>query len=189
MSKKQNTRESIIHTAKYLFQIQGYHATGINQIIKDSGAPKGSLYYHFPNGKEEIAIAAIDSVKNEVKEEVQLLLSSYEDPVEAIQAQFLHVASKVLNDQQVEFRIGLIASESVSTSENIREACKSAYHEWMSLISDYLVQKGYSRESAEQTAALVYILMEGAMTMSITYQDVSFFKMLAEKTPYILKNT
>jgi TetR/AcrR family transcriptional repressor of lmrAB and yxaGH operons len=64
---KHHTRDNIIDVAKTLFQIQGYHATGINQIIRESDVPKGSLYYHFPNGKEEIAIAAVESVMKLIK--------------------------------------------------------------------------------------------------------------------------
>jgi TetR/AcrR family transcriptional regulator, lmrAB and yxaGH operons repressor len=49
------TRDQIIQTTCTLLESQGYHATGLNQILKESGAPKGSLYYYFPQGKEELA--------------------------------------------------------------------------------------------------------------------------------------
>ncbi len=186
---KQNTRDNIIQAAKYLFQTQGYNKTGISQIIKESGAPKGSLYYHFPNGKEEIAIAAIDSVRLSVKAEIEHMLTSYDDPVEALTAQFNYVASTVLNRNHIDFRIGLLASESASASEGIREACKRAYQEWIAIISNYLIEKGYSKEQAEQNANLINILIEGAITMSVTYQDISYFKLLAERIQDILNKT
>ena len=50
-----NTREIIIETTCDLMENQGYHATGLNEIVKVSGAPKGSLYYYFPEGKESLA--------------------------------------------------------------------------------------------------------------------------------------
>lgn len=59
MNRKENSRTKLVQTASRLFQTQGYHGTGLNQITKESGAPKGSLYYYFPNGKEQLAIEAV----------------------------------------------------------------------------------------------------------------------------------
>ena len=43
-----------------LFRRQGYAGTGLNDIVELSGAPKGSLYHYFPDGKASIAEAAVD---------------------------------------------------------------------------------------------------------------------------------
>ena len=53
MGNKIDTREKILMTASQMFFSNGYHATGLNAILKKSESPKGSLYYYFPNGKEE----------------------------------------------------------------------------------------------------------------------------------------
>ena len=54
-----NTRDQIIQTTSNLIENQGYHATGLNEIVKESGAPKGSIYYYFPDGKEGITAEAV----------------------------------------------------------------------------------------------------------------------------------
>lgn len=51
-----SVREQIIATADRLFYKQGYHLTGINQIIEEAGVGKASLYYHFPS-KEDLCVA------------------------------------------------------------------------------------------------------------------------------------
>ncbi len=55
-----STRDHIIDTTSQLLEQQGYFATGLNQIVQESGAPKGSLYYYFPEGKEELTAEAIE---------------------------------------------------------------------------------------------------------------------------------
>ncbi|MDD9149064.1 MULTISPECIES: TetR/AcrR family transcriptional regulator [unclassified Sporolactobacillus] len=188
MDKKQDTRDKIINAAKNLFQIKGYHATGINQIIEKSGAPKGSLYYYFPKGKEEIAIAAIENVGNSVRQDILQIMSFYDNPIDAIRAQLKHVAAKVLDTEKAEFRIGLIAFECAGSNEKIRAACEKTHRDLMSINADFLVKKGYTEERAKQTASLINILIEGAVTLSITFQDISYFTLLTEKVEVIFKN-
>src|SRR5215475_13039405 len=60
MPRKTDARARAIATAERLFRIQGYTATGLNQIIEESGSPKGSFYFHFPRGKAQLAEEAID---------------------------------------------------------------------------------------------------------------------------------
>ncbi len=57
--KVPDTRSQILITMARLIEKQGYHATGLNEIIRESGTPKGSLYYYFPDGKEQIGAEAI----------------------------------------------------------------------------------------------------------------------------------
>jgi TetR/AcrR family transcriptional regulator, lmrAB and yxaGH operons repressor len=54
----------IVETAAGLFNKQGFHGTGLNQIIKESQCPKGSLYYYFPEGKVELALEYIRHTKS-----------------------------------------------------------------------------------------------------------------------------
>ena len=56
--KRDARRRMVVTTAK-LLQRQGYNGTGLNQIVAEAEAPKGSLYFHFPGGKEQLAAEAI----------------------------------------------------------------------------------------------------------------------------------
>jgi len=48
-------RRSILKSALKLFEINGYHATSVDDIVQDAGFTKGALYHHFP-GKEDILL-------------------------------------------------------------------------------------------------------------------------------------
>ena len=58
MVRTSNARQDAIEAAVRLFRTQGYSATGLTQLLEESGAPKGSFYFHFPGGKQQLAIEA-----------------------------------------------------------------------------------------------------------------------------------
>jgi TetR/AcrR family transcriptional regulator, lmrAB and yxaGH operons repressor len=58
------TREKLTLAAAELFRRQGYHATGVAEVLAVAGVPKGSLYHHFPAGKADLARAAADWTAN-----------------------------------------------------------------------------------------------------------------------------
>ena len=53
------TRERIVDVSADLMRRQGYAATGVKQIVTAAQAPFGSLYHHFPGGKEQLGAEAI----------------------------------------------------------------------------------------------------------------------------------
>lgn len=64
--KGQQTKERIISTAARMFVTNGYHATGINEILAEAGVPKGSFYFHFSSKKElAVKVAEFYSVRIE----------------------------------------------------------------------------------------------------------------------------
>ncbi|PCH47323.1 MAG: hypothetical protein COC23_02075 [Hyphomicrobiales bacterium] len=56
----------LVRTAVLLFQARGYHAVGVSEILTKAGVPKGSLYHHFPDGKEALAAAAVEWLTREM---------------------------------------------------------------------------------------------------------------------------
>lgn len=86
MSANKNSREKLVQTASRLFQLQGYHGTGVKQIVEESHSPKGSLYYYFPNGKEQLAIESVQSTAQFIRNKIQESLDKEDDPIKAIQS-------------------------------------------------------------------------------------------------------
>ena len=58
MTKGELSKNRIIETAGDLFWKNGYTKTGINEILKATGLPKGSFYYYFKK-KSEVAEAVL----------------------------------------------------------------------------------------------------------------------------------
>src|SRR3981081_3724002 len=68
MPRRSDSRSRMIHAAAELFRQRGYHATTFSDVVRDSGAPRGSTYFHFPGGKAELAREAIAMAGDEMEE-------------------------------------------------------------------------------------------------------------------------
>src|SRR5436190_20436178 len=62
-----DSRARMINAAEQLFRVQGLHATGLAEVLVQSGAPRGSLYDYFPGGKDELAGAAASTAAARLK--------------------------------------------------------------------------------------------------------------------------
>ncbi len=165
-------RDEVIDTACRLLEVQGYHATGLNQILQESGAPKGSLYYYFPEGKEELAAAAIARSAAGIAANISGALAPGEDPaaddpavavVSFIRTLAGHVSASGFRQGGP---ITAVALEAASTNERLRLASRDAYRLWAGLIADRL-RPAYGPR-ADRLATLILAALEGSIILSRT---------------------
>src|SRR5689334_5215992 len=55
MPKRSDSKDRMIAAARRLFREHGYLGTALSDVVTESAAPRGSIYFHFPGGKEELA--------------------------------------------------------------------------------------------------------------------------------------
>jgi TetR/AcrR family transcriptional regulator, lmrAB and yxaGH operons repressor len=167
-----STREQIIHKTCELLESQGYHATGLNQIVAESGSPKGSLYYYFPDGKEGLTEEAIDHTGRIVEERIRQNLAEVADPGAAIERFLNTIADHV---EASGYRLGgpvtMVAMETVVSSERLSAACSRAYRQWQHAFAERLVASGMPEDEAERIAMMVVASIEGAVILSRTHRS------------------
>lgn len=179
-------KELILKTAARLFQRQGYHATGLKQIVQESGTPKGSLYYYFPGGKEELAVAAIRWTGDEIDAKICRFLARYEQPMEAVQALIRATAEAVSDIESIiPCTLSLLSLEMSLQSEPIRLACKAARDDWGSAFTEKLLT-AYIPETARRLGPLIQSLIDGALIASLTEKDVGPLFRAADEIPLLL---
>ncbi|WP_339302631.1 TetR/AcrR family transcriptional regulator [Paenibacillus sp. FSL R5-0519] len=190
MSEKSNARESIVSTAARLFFSQGYHATGLNQIIKESNTPKGSLYHYFPHGKEELAHECIQKANEQILQTFEKTFAAHDNTGDAIQ-RFIH---DLAHETETAGFTGFLpfsfwaAVETSCISQQLRIACQGVFADWQDIIKKHLILDGVGEEKARETALLIISLMEGALIISLTNQDKQPLLTAAEYLSVVTKN-
>ncbi|WDH80718.1 TetR/AcrR family transcriptional regulator [Paenibacillus urinalis] len=190
MSEKSNAKECIVNTAARLFFSQGYHATGLNQIIKESNTPKGSLYHYFPHGKEELAHVCIQKANEDILQKFEACFTASDNTGDAIQL-FVH---KLADETEAAGFTGFLpfsfwaAVETSCISHQLREACQGVFADWQQVIAKNLIKDGISEQKARETGLLVISLLEGALIISLTNQDKQPMLTAADYLSVVAKN-
>src|SRR5215211_3884337 len=78
------TRGRAVETAADLFRRQGYAATGVAQVIDESATPKGSFYFNFPGGKEELGVEALRLGGSRLLAGIEALAAQISDPTQFV---------------------------------------------------------------------------------------------------------
>lgn len=164
MAKAARHRNSLIQAAIRLFREQGYANTGLNQILTLSKAPKGSLYYYFPNGKEQLAQESIQLAGQVVEETLRELARVAETPADFITA-YCELLAGWMADSQFKSGcpIATTVLETVPESARLTSACRNVFANWTALIAAFYEKAGCPRPEAELRAEFTITVVEGAL--------------------------
>ena len=138
------SRQRMVRSAALLFREQGYSGTGFRDVIEHSGAPRGSIYHHFPGGKAELASATVEWAGGVIERQI-VRAARDGDPIAVLRG-FVAGWREVLVSS--EFRAGCpivaVAVESQAGREAVA-AAGDAFRRWQDLIAGALRDAGVSR--------------------------------------------
>jgi TetR/AcrR family transcriptional regulator, lmrAB and yxaGH operons repressor len=160
------SRPALIDCAATLFRRQGYAATGLNQILDDAGVKAGSLYHHFPQGKQELAAAVVDSAGAGIEQLLRRFLSGGRPVADIVDRWMDLLAAGLAGDQRDGCPIEPIATESVNASPLVRAASARAFAGWCAAIEERLRAEDWPGNEAEIVAIAIISLIEGALILS-----------------------
>ncbi|KQH76838.1 TetR family transcriptional regulator [Mycobacterium gordonae] len=173
MPRPDRSRAALIDTAATLFRRQGYAATGLNQILEEAGVKPGSLYHHFPQGKQQLAAAAVDTTGSAIEQLLRQLLAT-DKPVSDVVDRWIDVlAAGLAGDPRDGCPVEPLATEAVHGSPAVREAAARAFAGWCAAITDRLCRDGRPAARAEAAGLAVISLIEGALILSRTSGDTA----------------
>ncbi|MGD0420844.1 MAG: TetR/AcrR family transcriptional regulator [Xanthobacteraceae bacterium] len=173
MAKVADSKEKTLSAAVRLFSQRGYHGTGLQDILEAGGAPRGSLYFHFPKGKEQIGEAAVQLGTEGVRE----FITDAAQTSGNVQAFLVKLArGMAANLERSGYREGCpvatTALETAAQSDVLGRAARTAFQTWEQEIKRALISFGMKANKADRTATAVLSQLEGALLLARTYRSL-----------------
>jgi AcrR family transcriptional regulator len=175
------TRERIIDASAELLRRQGYAATGVKQIVETAKAPFGSIYHHFPGGKEELGAAAIRRSGALYELLIPAVFDPAPDLVSAVRA-FFEGAAVHLEESEYEDAcpIATVALEVSSTSETMREACAHVFESWITAGLPRFTAEGLDQATSRELVIGMLAALEGAFVLARATQTIEALHIAGE---------
>lgn len=188
MKNKTDSKERMLAAATRLFQTKGYNATGLREILEESNSPKGSLYYYFPEGKEELAVEALKEARQTICTKIRTTMKKATDAAAGITAAIDDMKGSIGKEGRLqELSLSLIALETYLSSDKLSSACKEAFEELEDIYYDKILEDGYETEAAKELSLTVQAMIEGAITMSIAKKNTHSLEAVKNQVNILLK--
>jgi AcrR family transcriptional regulator len=167
----ERTRQRMVRGAAALLRQHGYTGTGFREVIAATGAPRGSIYHHFPGGKAQLAGEAVEYVAGLAREAIAEPLANG-DPIGALRA-FLALwrADFERSGYRAGCPIAAVAVEAHDDAPELLDAAAAAFGRWQEAFAASLRKAGVQRARSERLANLVVSAVEGAIVISRAQRD------------------
>ena len=169
-------RKKMIEGATQLLARHGLQATSFAEVLEHPGAPRGSVYHHFPRGKDQMVGEAVDLAGDFL---VGLLDKRAGTSALAITEHFIAIWRGVLTQSKCESGCAVLAVAVATDSPDLLNHAAAVFRLWRGRLAELLEQGGLARKDARRFATVLIASAEGAVVMSRAEQDMEPFEAVA----------
>jgi AcrR family transcriptional regulator len=181
VNETMSTRERILDASAGLFRRQGAAATGLKEIVRESRAPWGSLYHHFPDGKEQLVAESLLRTGERYAQLMERAFAGAESASAGVRRYFNAAADNLAQSDFADgCPVGTVALEAANASERIRLVCAEVFGTWQQVVADGLTDSGIPRERALDLATQFLVALEGALILSRAQRDEAVLRRAGE---------
>ncbi|WP_328535402.1 TetR/AcrR family transcriptional regulator [Streptomyces sp. NBC_00344] len=171
--RKSDSRERMILSAAALLREYGAGATSIDRVLEHSGAPRGSVYHHFPGGRAQLIDEAVALAGDFIAGLIDAAMQA-DGPVQAVDAFFALWRERLVESG---FRSGCpIVAVAVETNDDAPQLVRSAatvFARWQEALAGLFVRHGLPEQRGKRLAAFVIAAVEGAVIMCRAEQSTA----------------
>lgn len=170
-----SSRERLLDATIQLLRAKGPTASGTKEMLDTADAPRGSFYFHFPDGKDQLVAQALHRAAAATGDAITAALADHSVGLpERVERLVLDIADDLVADNyQLGCAVGATALEVAATTPKLRQATEAAFASWTATLVAHFVQEGIIPAQATALADSVVAGMEGATMLARTRHDTA----------------
>lgn len=173
------SRDRLIRTASKLFRRKGYSGVGLSEILKEAGLPKGSLYYHFPNGKQELAEAATRWAGDWLERLLDMTFEQAETFDEGALKVCEAIAAEVTSQTHVPACPVLSILQAAPIEPRLQTTAQEVYSGWTECIEKHAARLAHPAPA--EAAFSLHCKLQGTWIIAFAQQSNAPFTQLAQE--------
>jgi AcrR family transcriptional regulator len=168
MAQRSDAKQRMVQAAKQLIRERGYNATAFSDVLKASGAPRGSVYFHFPDGKTQLGIEAAQAHAHDQVALIDRAAGQAESAAQLIETYMdLGREAMVASDYARGCAIApLVLEGAAQEAAVVHEAVRRSFSQVIDRFEFHFVAFGIEPSAARALADAVITGTEGAMIMA-----------------------
>jgi TetR/AcrR family transcriptional repressor of lmrAB and yxaGH operons len=170
-------QKMIVGTARLLAQ-RGLQETSLTQVLELTDTPRGSIYHHFPNGKDELIASAVDLAGSFA---VHVIEQAEGSSAREVTDHFIGLWREVLTRSNLRTGCSVLAVTIATDSADLLSHAGSVFRTWRGRLAQLLQTGGLIERDAERFAATLIAAMEGAVVLSRAEQSMEPFELVADQ--------
>jgi len=170
----EKTREKMIGGAASLLSQRGLQGTSFTEVLELTDTPRGSIYHHFPGGKDELVAEAIALLGSVVAERIE---NTEADRPEQVAEAFSNGWREFVEatDLKPVCVMSAVTVEPGADSEELLPAVAAAFASWRDALADAYGRAGLARARSRRLALTSVAALEGAMIVARAEQSMEPF--------------
>jgi TetR/AcrR family transcriptional repressor of lmrAB and yxaGH operons len=167
-----STRDRLLDATVSLMRSKGAAATGTKEILEVAAAPRGSFYFHFPEGKDQLVLEALDLAAADTLALLDRSLADDGRLADQVRAIFNAIEVELIATSYASgCAVAVTTAESASTSTLYQQAVSEAFGTWTSSLIARLVARGMAQDQAAELSDGIVAMMEGATVLARARRD------------------
>jgi TetR/AcrR family transcriptional regulator, lmrAB and yxaGH operons repressor len=167
MPKRTDSKERMVAAARRLFRERGYVGTALSDVVSESAAPRGSIYFHFPGGKEELAGEVVLLHAGDHIAHINRAAAATTTAGQLIESFVNRIRDELIASNYREgCAMAPLVIESMPASDQLSDATRRGFQDIIATLAARLTEKNVPHARAIQLATHACASVEGALIMS-----------------------